>query len=185
MIILTLEVPEPKSQVEIQLTDHLKSLLSESSNSHNYQSLMILTFSLQNYLQDDSLIQILSLFSDRITSSAVSASMKTYLFIVLEFVFSQRNLNRNILTKVTQAMFSAENLLTDKISNEAYVVAFLRAFLQILLNFYNLFPMEAKPFIPAFLGVLFEFFANKEIEEDLDDSEGNDFYFLFYNQHFL
>ena len=160
------------SQILGLLNEHLHFLVNDYKNPSSYQALMVLVFSLQKHLPAESVTNLVTSIGNFIQKDGISSGLKTYLFIMLEFIFSQREFNKQVLKTIVKCMFNTEELLADQLSNQAYVISFLRAFLQILLNFYSSFALEAKPYIPAFLGVLLELFADKGPSElDFDDPE--------------
>ena len=136
--------------------EHIEHLLLVDSTTQSYQSLMVLMFSLQKHIPEELLVNIVNKMSSKVQSTETSGSLKSYLFIILEYIFSQRMLNKNVLTSTVNAMFNIEDLLIDHINDQIYIVSFLRAFLQIILNFYSRYPNDCKPFIPAFLGLMIE-----------------------------
>ena len=124
---------------------------------------MVLLFSVQKHVDIESLSKLVLEMMTQVQKPETAASLKAYLFIILEFLFSQRNFDMQTLKKMISIMFNCEEILSEHLSNQVYVVSFLRAFLQLVLNFYSQHPMEAKPYIPAFLGVVLELFTDKDL----------------------
>jgi hypothetical protein len=122
---------------------------------------MVLMFSLQKHMNSALLSELISEMMTQAQKVETSVSMKAYLFIILEFLFSERKFDKQTLKKTISVMFNCEEILSEHLSNQVYVVSFLRAFLQLILNFYSQHPTEAKPYIPAFLGAVLELFADK------------------------
>ena len=143
------------------LQDHLMKLLKNHKGAQNYQSLMILVFSLQKHFKNEELVKLIQEMMNQVQRPGTSSTMKAHLFIVLEFLFSQRNFKKAVLKQTITVMFNCEEILSERLSNKIYVVSFLRAFLQLILNFYSQHPNEAKPYIPAFLGAIMELFTDK------------------------
>lgn len=136
-------------------------LLKNHKGTQNYQSVMILIFSLQKHFKNNELVKLIKEMMTQAQKSGTPSTMKAHLFIVLEFLFSQRSFEKSVLKETMTVMFNCEEILSEHLSNKIYVVSFLRAFLQLILNFYSQYPNEAKPYIPAFLGSILELFTDK------------------------
>ena len=144
-------------------------LLKNHKGAQNYQSVMIFLFSLQKHFKNDALVQLINEMMSQAQRPETPSTMKAHLFIVIEFLFSQRSFDKSVLKQNMTVMFNCEEILSEHLTNKIYVVSFLRAFLQLILNFYSQHPNEAKPYIPAFLGSILELFTDKGVGLDFDN----------------
>ena len=136
--------------------------------------MMVLIFALQKHIPLQVINSLVRTMAAIIQTEDTSASLKSYIFITLEFVFSETKFPPQTLNTLIAAFFNAEDVLCDHLQDKSFVVSFLRAFLQVLLNYHSQSPTDTKRFIPAFLGVIFELFADpneEEFEEELSDEE--------------
>lgn len=156
------------------MKEHIEKLLDNHDNQQSYQAMMVLVFSLERHLDLQSLTALVKHMMRHAQRPETPASMKAHLFIVVEFLFSRRSFDQGTLKQTITVLFNCEEILSQHLSDQVYVVSFLRAFLQVILNYYSQMPFEAKPFIPAFLGAVLELFADKSINDRFAESHTNE-----------
>lgn len=107
----------------------------------------------------------------RIAEGKAAEPLKIKAFELLENVFASSYFS----VKATAALLDALNRLEEEflafLTNKRLVIAFFKARLQILLNFYALDPSAARPHVPAFVSALFEFFASDTFEEAMQQQQ--------------
>lgn len=93
------------------------------------------------------------------------AQAKTKVFDIAEAIFASGFFSLRDTQSIMESLVRMEDHFVQFLTDRRLVVAFFKARLQVLLNFYSLDPLAARPFIPSFVSSLFEFFAHETFED--------------------
>jgi hypothetical protein len=106
-----------------------------------------------------------------ITEGKAPAPLKIKTFGIIESVFASHYFTAKATCGLLDFLNRLEEEFIQFLTNKRLVIAFFKARLQVLLNFYALDPTAARTHIPSFVSSLFEFFATDTLEEALQQQE--------------
>ena len=100
-----------------------------------------------------------------------SVLVRTKIFEIFEIGFASGYFPIKITKHVLESLIKIEDRFLQLLTDKKLIITFFKSRLQVLLNFYTLDPSSAKSYIPSFISSLFEFFANDNYADLVENAE--------------